>query len=245
MPELLTKQLRWFMNAAPGYWSAHEKTDNKIIYLNPRMVHISGFKNLADAEGRGVEEVHAPVAKYATIFKQQNKEVITARHPKEYFDTHHYTDNWYCFHGIKKPFIQANANQEAPHKPRDADDAIAGVIYHGTDITTPATIELAHYLAACDGKASAQVSYEIGATSGPYRLSEAQQRLLFWQLRDTPSQALAQRLGYNRYQLAAQQEQLWQYLGVSNHLDCMSKAIALGYRQMLPKSLFLAYGDAL
>jgi len=243
MAELISEKLRWFLNSAPGYWGAMEKINSKIIYMNERMLPIYGFASPADAEGRDMEETRSPMAEYTPIFRQQNNEVMANRTPKEYFDTHFCADKkWYCFHGTKRPFYSDEDNESLEYYPYSA-DAIAGVIYQGIDITAPATIELARYLATYNNSASGQVSYEIGATAQAVALSETQQRLLFWQLRDTPNQQIAQRLGCSQHQLEAQWQALWQQLGVSNHHDCISKAIALGYQQVLPKSIFLEYWD--
>jgi len=240
MADLISKPLRAFLDAADGYWSITEKERSRLIYLNSNALRVHGFKDLNSAEGRELEEIKSSLANYAVTFREQNELILSSAEPREFFDTHFCGDNqWHCFHGRKEPFY-ADDDNDAEHDAPYTDESIAGITYHGNDITTPATIELARYLAAYDGCSTGQVSYLIGAPLQPYPLSETQQCLLFWQLRDTPKQVTAQRLGCSDYQLEAQQ-QLWQYLDVNNHQDCVAKAIALGYQQMLPKSLFFDY----
>ena len=244
MAELISNSLRWFLNSDSDNCCVMEKTNSTFVYINEISLPIYGFKDLNDGEGHDLEDIRSPIANFAPAIRQQNNEVMATGIPREYFDTHYYADKqWYCFHGTKRPFYSDDDNDALDDRPY-TDDDIAGVIYHGTDITTPAMIELARYLASYSGTESGQVSYEIGTAPQALPLSETQQRLLFWQLRDTPKQQIAQHLGCSHYQLEAQWQQLWEYLGVSNHHDCISKAIALGYQQMLPKSIFLAYCGA-
>ena len=242
MAELISNSLRWFLNSESDYCVAMEKTNSRLVYLNNEALQVNGFKDLSSAEGREIEEIRSPMAKYAPIFREQNHEVMATGIPREYFDTHFCTDKkWHCWQGIRRPFYSDDDNDALDDRPY-TDDDIAGVIYHGIDISAPHTIDLAsvlaHYWISGDLDEHIKIldgSYEINCESTRLQLKDREAAILYMANRGSSNSKIGNALHLSERTIDDYINALKVKMGVDSRSDLTWKANISGYHNTIPR----------
>ncbi len=223
-------KLRALFDQMPGAWGCKDK-NSTFMYANAEYGRIIGLAHHEEAIGKTDFEMPCETVNCASLFREQDKQVMQKAHRMRILDIHPFAGNqWKAYLFTKTPLL-------------DVDHQIVGTIFHGADITNASIIDLGSILAKVSVEdvnniLLGQSSYILGNKFGEIKLSERLCDVLFYLLRGKTVKQIAILLGISHRTVDEYLEQLKARFDAQNRYELIDKAISLGYLNSIPERLF-------
>lgn len=197
--------------------------DSAFQYVNPAAAAVFGVAHHLDMIGASYADMPCGAAEFASTFIAQDQHIIATRQTLHTLEIHPYAnDTWHVFVLTSKPYI-------------DDDDRVLGKTFHARDVTAPYTLSLSAQLAQWSG--GRENSYTL--TSRTERnLTPREEEVLFLIIRGKTAKLAAASLGLSPRTVQQHIEMLKAKFNASTKGELIDMAIAGGYLNRIPLSLF-------
>lgn len=243
MTTLINPNLKNFFDATPGCWGCKDSTST-FQYANAEYAKIMGLSHHLDTIGRTDFDMPCKTASYAEIFREQDQSVIVSKKTLQTLDIHPFADGqWHIYLFTKKLWLSKRSDTDTSalyqddYDVSDTPTTILGTIFHGLDITHTHSDLLRSTLAKWTGHT--QNSYVLATTyQKDIKLSKRESEVLFLTLHRKTAKSIAQALTLSPRTIEQYVEQIKYKFDANNKAELIEKAIAQGYLNTIPRSLF-------
>ncbi len=197
--------------------------DSAFQYVNPAAAAVFGVAHHLDMIGASYADMPCGAAEFASTFITQDQHIIETRQTLHTLEIHPYAnDAWHVFVLTSKPYI-------------DDHDRVLGKTFHARDITAPYSLSLSAQLAQWSG--SHENSYTLANVAGR-NLTPREEEVLFLIIRGKTAKLAAASLGLSPRTVQQHIDMLKAKFNVSTKGELIDMAIAAGYLNQIPISLF-------
>jgi len=219
----ISKSVRDYIDGQP-YPMIYKDEQCVFQYVNTAYCRLIGLRQAVDIIGATAYDLPCGAAAAAEMFEEQDRQVMSSGKALKILNIHPFSGGeWGVQLNTKKPWFDKNKN-------------ISGVWCEGIDITNAYTMAVTTQLAKFTGQQ--QNSYAITDDGGALSLSPRESEVLFLILRGKTAKLAATVLGLSYRTVQHHIESLKTKLGVDSKIDLIDAAIARGYMNQLPISMF-------
>lgn len=241
IPIIKALEIEKFSNETPAiaWW----KQDLNSAFIDANEACRTGLLGIKEVNGLTVSELPNKLAEFAPVFRNQEERLLTLEKPLKTLEIHPCVDNvWKIMLTVRKPLY---AEEETNRR-------LIGIEGCGVDITHR-FLEVAHLLSSSStprfnaeviiGDAGQklqllQSSYVLSPDYASIKLPKRQAECLFLLLHRKTSKRIAQILNLSAETIEDYIDVLKFKFSVQNRRELVDKAIAQGFLNVIPESLF-------
>jgi len=230
MPKEIDPKLKSLFDYMPGCWGCKD-VDSVFMYANEEYGKIIGVKHHLDCIDRTDFDMPCATVECAHLFRAQDKEVLVSQKKLQVLDIHPFSDGqWKAYIFTKTPLIEDG-------------ERVIGTIFHGVDITSVNIIDLWSLLGKVSVKEKkidliSQTSYIIHHSRDQLNLTNRESETIFFILRGKSAKQIAKILTISHRTVEQYIEKLKYKFNSVNQRELIENAIAMGYLNYIPESLF-------
>lgn len=224
-------KLKSLFDLMPGAWGC--KDENSVfMYANKEYGQIIGLEHHEDVIGRTDFDMPCDTVNFAEMFREQDKQVIQTMSKMRILDIHPFAGGqWKAYIFTKTPLLDEETN------------LCVGTIFHGMDVTNVTTLEIGSFLSrmSVEGVSNdlcGQSSYMLTATFNDIKLTDRQSEVLFYILRGKTAKQISLYLNLSSRTIEEYLLQLKYKFNADNKYELIDKAIAAGFLNTIPESIF-------
>lgn len=214
--------MRKFFDRMPGMWGCKNE-QSAYQYANAEFAKVHGVSNHLDLIDATAFDLPTDVAACAEIFHQQERQIMETNQTFKLLNVQPWAHGWGIGIFTKMPW-------------RDEQDKIVGTIFHGIEITDAYSTKLGEQLARWTG--NAQNSYVLGDALQSTALSTRESEILFLIIRGKTAKLAAATLGISYRTVQQYIDTLKAKFNVGSKVELIDAAMARGYLNQIPLSLF-------
>ncbi|MBA4696554.1 MAG: helix-turn-helix transcriptional regulator [Legionella sp.] len=226
---MISNQMKSFFDQMPGACGCKD-LDSVFMHANQDYVNIIGLGHKEDIVGRTDFDMPCDTINAATMFREQDARVMQSLHKMRILDIHPFAGRvWKAYIFTKTPLMNG--------------DECVGTIFHGTDITNAASLEIGSLLArtkieGIENNLVGQHSYMLSHHFNDIKLTDRQAEVLFYLLRGKTAKQIGQYLNVSSRTIHEHMDQLKFKLNAQNKHELIDMAIAYGFLNIVPDSIF-------
>jgi DNA-binding CsgD family transcriptional regulator len=223
MNALISKTLSDYMDSLPNP-SVYTDEHGVYQYLNLAYGNLIGLQQHLDFVGRTDFDLPCGAAACAEAFQEQDRQVMNSGKEHKILDIHPFAkDEMHVLLNSKKPWFGENKK-------------IVGTLFQSIDITDAYTMAVTAQLAKFTGHP--QNSYTLTDDGGALALTQRESEILFLVLRGKTAKLTASVLGLSYRTVQHYIESIREKFDAGSKIDLIDAAIARGYMNHIPVSVF-------